>query len=252
MEALVNEIKQSEVDLTSFKVKDKLNPKLWVNNRLKSDVRIQILDIVKSFLKEIKVDWVKPLDVVFTGSLANYNWSKYSDIDIHVIIDFNKVWSKKEVVQDYFNSKKELWKSEHEELNIFGYPIEIHIEDSNEGSSSSGVYSILTNKWIVEPKSFQKGISNIPYIKERCAKVITFVDEMDKTASKSDDKDELLTIHNKLKKLFSVLSGMRIESLSTEGEMGTYNIIWKVLRRTGRLDKMWDVINLCFDKVNSI
>ena len=30
-------------------------------------------------------------DVIFTGSLANYNWSEYSDIDLHVVCDFIQI-----------------------------------------------------------------------------------------------------------------------------------------------------------------
>ena len=29
-------------------------------------------------------------DILLTGSLANYGWSKYSDVDLHIVIDFDE------------------------------------------------------------------------------------------------------------------------------------------------------------------
>lgn len=248
----MNEVEAQDISLKSFEVKDELNPKFWVNNKINSKVRLRLLDLADEFFDTLSINWVKPKDIVLTGSIANYNWSKYSDVDVHILIDYNEVWKKKEFVQDYFDSKKALWSQEHEDLTIYGFPVEMYVEDSNNDNPSSGIYSLNKNKWIVEPNDFQDAELNEDYIKDRSAKIMTEIDEIEEKISKETDNHKLEVLSKKAKKLFDTLHKQRQESLTKHGEMGTYNIIWKVLRRTEYLDKIWEIINKVYNKVNSL
>ena len=251
-EEQLNEVEASDISLKSFKIQDKLNPKFWINNKINSRVRLKLLDLADEFIESLAVDWVKPKDIVITGSIANYNWSKYSDVDVHILIDFKEVWKKTEFVQDYFDSKKALWAQEHEQLKIYGFPVEMYVEDTNGDNPSSGIYSLNKNKWIVEPNDFQDAQLNEPFIKDKAAKIMTEIDDIDDKIKKETDNHKLEVLSTKLKKLFDKLHKQRQESLDKNGEMGTYNIIWKVLRRSGHLDKIWEIINTVYNKVNSI
>ena len=248
----LNEVEASDISLKSFEIQDKLNPKFWINNKINSRVRLKLLDLADEFIESLAVDWVKPKDIVITGSIANYNWSKYSDVDVHILIDFKEVWKKTEFVQDYFDSKKALWAQEHEQLKIYGFPVEMYVEDTNGDNPSSGIYSLNKNKWIVEPNDFQDAQLNEPFIKDKAAKIMTEIDNIDDKIKKETDNHKLEVLSTKLKKLFDKLHKQRQESLDKNGEMGTYNIIWKVLRRSGHLDKIWEIINTVYNKVNSI
>ena len=120
----LQEVNASDVDLSSFKVKDELNQDLWSGEALKRSVRNKLLDISDDFIDGLAIPWVKPKDVVLTGSLANYNWSRYSDIDLHIVIDFKEVWDKrKDFVAEYFEAKKNEWSGDHDEIKIFGVPV---------------------------------------------------------------------------------------------------------------------------------
>lgn len=251
-EERLNEVEASDISLKSFEIQDELNPKFWINNKLNSRIRLKLLDLADEFIDTLAVDWVKPEDIVLTGSIANYNWSKYSDVDVHILIDYKKVWKKTEFVQDYFDSKKELWTQEHGELRIYGFPVEMYVEDTNADNPSSGVYSLNENKWIKEPNDFQDAELNENYIKRISAKIMTAIDNIEDKIKEEKDNHKLETSSEKLKKLFDKLHKQRQESLDKHGEMGTYNIIWKVLRRSGYLDKIWDIINNVYNKVNSI
>ena len=251
-EEQLNEVEASDISLKSFKIQDKLNPKFWINNKINSRVRLKLLDLADEFIESLAVDWVKPKDIVITGSIANYNWSKYSDVDVHILIDFKEVWKKTEFVQDYFDTKKALWAQEHEQLKIYGFPVEMYVEDTNGDNPSSGIYSLNKNKWIVEPNDFQDAQLNEPFIKDKAAKIMTEIDDIDDKIKKETDNHKLEVLSTKLKKLFDKLHKQRQESLDKNGEMGTYNIIWKVLRRSGHLDKIWEIINTVYNKVNSI
>ena len=103
---MLNEVNKSDINLAPFKVKNKLHPDFFENDgMMKSKIRLRLLDIADDFVHALEVKWVKPKDIVVTGSIVNYNWSKFSDIDIHIIYDYSKIYPKKEFVQD--NSK--LW-----------------------------------------------------------------------------------------------------------------------------------------------
>lgn len=246
------EVEADDISLKSFEVRDELNPKFWINNKINSRVRLKLLDLADEFFDNLSVKWVKPKDIILTGSIANYNWSRYSDVDVHILVDFKEVWDKTEFVRDYFDSKKELWLQEHDGLKIYGFPVEIYVEDSNEENPSSGIYSLNKNKWLVEPNDFQDANLNEEYVKKESARLMTMIDDVEKQLQKEKDNHKLETLSGKVKKIFDRLHKQRQESLDKHGEYGTYNIIWKVLRRSGHLEKIWDIINTIYNKVNSI
>lgn len=250
----LNEIEAKDVNLSSFKVKKELNPKFWPNGKLNSRVRLRLMDIADDFVKELAVNWVKPKDVIFTGSIANYNWSRYSDVDLHILIDFKKVYPKnQEFVDDYFKAKKENWLANHEDLKIFGYPIEISVEDSNKDNPSSGRYSLYKNKWVVEPNDFQDAVINQEFVKKRAAMFMTQIDDIEEKLNKEQDTHKCEKYGDKAYKIFDKLKKMRNEGLSSnKKEMSSGNIIYKIIRRTGYLDKIWEIINSSYDIVNSI
>ena len=156
--------------LSSFHLQDELNPKIWElpNERYMSDpkgqdeimvpkVRERLLQIAYEFIDFIGVDIIVD-DVVMTGSLANYNWSKYSDIDLHILVDY-KQFSEKELplYEELFRLKKTLYNDKHN-ITIFGYDVELYVEDSNKGNFSNGAYSVLKDEWILEPEKENQSV----------------------------------------------------------------------------------------------
>ena len=251
-EQQLTEVEANDINLKSFEIQDELNPKFWINNKINSRVRLKLLDLADEFYDSLNIKWVKPKDIVLTGSIANYNWSKYSDVDVHILVDYKEVWKKTDFVKDYFDSKKQLWSEEHDTLKIYGFPVEMYVEDANVKNPNSGIYSLEKNKWLVEPNDFQDAEINEERIKEISAKLMTEIDDIDDKLKTEKDNHKLEVLSTKMKKLFDKLVKQRKESLDKHGEMGTYNIIWKVLRRAGYLDKIWDIINNIYNKVNSI
>ena len=86
------EFKKSDLDpIKSFRLKDELNPKIWDGFDLDQEVRENLLTIAQDFYNSTELT-AEIKDVVLTGSLANYNWSeKYSDYDLHILIDFRDI-----------------------------------------------------------------------------------------------------------------------------------------------------------------
>lgn len=250
----INEVEANKIDIKPFKVKDKLNPDFFNSEgQLNSQIRLRLLDIADDFVKSLAVKWAKPSDIVLTGSIANYNWSKYSDVDIHIIYNFNDVYKKTEFVKDYFNSKRDIWNDTHEGLTIKNLPVEISIEDSSNPAKSTGVYSLEKNKWVKEPENMNDSELNKEYIKNFCAKQMTKFDELFDEIDNEKDRKKLEILSNKVEALYEKLKNMRGEALkSKEKEMATGNIIWKVIKHQGYIERAWDYINKVYDRRNTI
>lgn len=246
--------KKDVVDLSSFRPQPELHPKIWPHNKLNSKVRLRLLDIADDFFDTLAVNWVKPKDIILTGSLANYNWSKFSDFDLHIVLDFKDVDERVEFVKDYFDSKKKIWNEQHENLKIYGFPVEVYVQDSNEQHTASGVYSLEKNKWLVVPeKSRIKAIQlNKFFIKEKVFKLMRQIDALEVALDKTDDTENVEQIGLKAKILFDKIKGIRKEALSKGGEMSTGNIIFKAIRRTGYIGKLIDIKAKTYDKIYSI
>lgn len=250
----INEVEANEIDIKPFKVKDKLNPEFFnEEGQLNSQIRMRLLDIADDFVKTLEIKWIKPLDIVLTGSIANYNWSKFSDVDIHVIYKFKDVYEKTDFVKDYFNSKKELWNQTHDELTIKDFPVELSVEDSDDPAKSTGVYSLEKNKWVKEPENMNDSELNKEYIKDFCAKQMTKLDDLFKEMNSEKDRKKLEILSNKVEAIYTKLKNMRAEGLATkEKEMSTGNIIWKIVKHMGYINKLWDYINKVYDRRNTI
>lgn len=249
----LDEIESDDINLKSFEVRDELNPYIWHGNKIDSEVRVKLLEIAEDFFDALTIRWVKPLDVVITGSLANYNWSKYSDIDLHIVLNYDDVYEKTEFVEDYFKTKRDMWASTHEDLKIYGFPVEVYVEDAKNGSKSSGIYSLISNEWLAEPEDMNDSGLNKSYIREKSAEVINKIDEIEEKLSSDIDDDQMNKLSEKAYRIFEELKELRKKGLESSGqEMSNGNIIWKVIRRAGYIDKLWDIIDSTYDKINSI
>jgi len=224
---LNQEIKVPIDVLDSFKIKDTLNTELWPNENLDPKIQKQLLKIANGFIKDIELPkGTKIKDIIFTGSLANFNWSKFSDIDIHVVINFNQFQAEPILIQGYFNSQKTLWNQEHD-IKLFDYPVEMYVQDTNQKLTATAVYSIINNKWVKKPKAkaFQLDKKNV---KNKAEKFIGFLKDI------RDDyqNKQFQTVVDKSKKLKDKIKQMRKAGLENGGEFSLENIVFKTLRRT--------------------
>ena len=70
--------------------KKELNPSFWTGDKFDQDIREKLLSIAQDFYKTLSLD-IPIADIQLTGSLANYNWTDKSDLDVHILIDFTKI-----------------------------------------------------------------------------------------------------------------------------------------------------------------
>ena len=233
--------------LDSFKIKDTLNTTIWDDKELKPKIRKQLSKIAQDFIKSL--DLPKPIiikDIIFTGSLANYNWSKFSDIDLHIITDFKQLESDKQLTKDYFWAKKNLWNQEHD-ITVFGYPVELYVQDISDKLVATAIYSIQNDKWIKKPikekfKLDKQTIKN---------KTQEFIDQL-KDIRKDYKEEDYQTVVDKTKKLKDKIKQMRKAGLESGGEFSNENIVFKVLRRTSFMDVLDSFKNKAYDNIMSV
>ena len=223
--------------LSSFHLQDELNPKIWESpNKMSSKVRERLLDIAYEFIEFLGVDVVIS-DVVMMGSLANYNWSRFSDVDLHLITDFEQ-FSEKELplYEELFKLKKTLFNDKHN-IKIYGYDVELYVQDDVK-AFSSGEYSVLFDEWKKKPKK-EKVEIDTELIKNKSEHWMKIIDEViDNLDDKSmeSEVDSINKIKDKLKKY-------RTAGLEDGGEMSDENLVFKVLRRNGYIQKLFDFKN---------
>lgn len=251
-------VNPEDVDLSSFNIKKNLNPKFWKNGVLDSRIRMKLLDIADDFIEFLGVDWAKPEDITMTGSLANFNWDEnYSDIDLHIIMDYSDVDERKEFVSNYFYSQKKLWNEEHSDITIMGFPVEVFVQDVNERHDSSGVYSLEKNKWLIEPEREKLASSKVnkTFIKDKVSEYMNKIDKLEYLLNKSkDDEYRLRRVMEKSDNLFDKIKGERKIGFERSGgkEINNYNIVFKALRRNGYIEKLVNVKSMAYDKLNSL
>lgn len=240
-------------EINDFKPKDELNPDIWHDDAIDSRVRLRLMDIADDFKDTLEIRWVKPEDVVITGSMANYNWNDFSDIDVHIIMDYSKVYKDKKFVKSYFDAKKDLWKQAHPNLKVFGFPVEMYVEDSENPSRAGGVYSLDKNEWIKKPKHMDDSEVDFKKVERKASDIMSDIDRTCDDLYSETDLKKKDNLSKKLEKLFDKLKDERKKALNTkERELSPWNLIWKVLRAEGYLDKLSKAINRNYDKQNTI
>ena len=135
------------------------------------------MDISEKFIDHLGIDWAEPVDVVVVGSIAGYNWSKYSDIDLHVLYDFNDIDQNTDFVKKYCDAKKNEWNNQHEMLRIMGYDVETYVQDKGEENASDGIYSLYKDRWLQRPSQTNDSIDRTA-VRRLSAKLINKADDL--------------------------------------------------------------------------
>jgi predicted nucleotidyltransferase len=232
-----------QLDFSGFKMNKTLNPKIWTDDMsMHPDIRKTLLQIANDYLDYLEVE-VELDDVILTGSLANYNWSKYSDFDVHLVFKFSDIDENVELVQKFLDAAEKVWKFQHD-LTIDGFPVELYCQDSDAEHTSTGIYSILNDEWVKKPIK-EDFTPDEELIKTKARKVMDSIKELEDDLEKDVDSKELLS---KLKKTWKKIKDARQAGLEKEGEYSIENLIFKLLRRNGYIQRILDVKKKAYDK----
>jgi predicted GNAT family acetyltransferase len=222
-------------ELNSFKLSDavkfhdKLNPNLWMGSRLDPAVKKQLLLIAEDFISELGIKDLDVEDVTISGSNAAYTYTPHSDLDLHILVDMDK-FPADEVYRELFQAKKTLYNDTHD-ISVHGVPVELYVQDKNQPVVSLGEYSLLKDKWLKFPTKRRANL------------------DQNATRAKYERLKELVELAlrtrdlERVTKALSLIKRYRKAGLDKGGEFSPENLAFKVIRKQGGIQKLYDLRN---------
>jgi predicted nucleotidyltransferase len=232
--------------LLAFDLQDTLNQKVWDHDiRVRPGVKGALMEIVDEFMEGLELE-IDVKDVVVTGSLANYNWSKFSDIDLHILVDFGEINENEAMVKKFFDAVRSRWNKVHD-IYVKGHEVEIYVQDEHEPHTSTGVYSLKDDRWVIKPKKIKPEMDKTTADK----KMRSIVKELDKLESLYNNKkyEQSLDTAQRVK---DKISNMRQSGLQKTGIYSAENLAFKMLRRAGDIERLFNLYTRSYDKVYSL
>lgn len=221
-----------------------LNPKLWLDNKLIPEVKTKLIEIYQTFINKLKENEIPidVIDVLLLGSNTSYNYTDSSDIDLHIVTDFEDLGLNNTLAQIFYNNEKSKFNDDYD-ISIKGLPVEVYIEDINAGTKSNGIYSLLQDKWIKFPEY------NPP--KEVDYSFLLNVYQNKVNNALQGTPEQIKSIINEIKMLRKI-------SLMNDGEYSKGNLVFKELRNNGSIDNLYNKLHeltskeLSLEKLNNI
>ena len=221
MKSLIKELK------LTLRSHEELNQELWNGDKMKPEVWRALNKISKEWADFANIPNSAIRDVIVTGGNANYNYTDQSDIDLHLVVDKEKIKCQG-LLDDYLQSKKQLWALTHD-ITVKGQPVELYAQDFRDPfRKGQGIYSLESHKWLQEPTKYKINRTH-PEVVRKTKTYMNVIDSL--IDSQSTDKDAFRKLKGRLK-------GMRSSAIEKGGEAAPENLVFKELRNRGYLDKM--------------
>ena len=202
-----------------------LNPAIWQDQNLKPQVRSHLIEIAREFKRFLEMPDLKLKDVTLSGSNAAYTYTDQSDLDLHLVVAVEP--DQQPLMRKYFDAKKNLFNDQHD-ITIKQQPVELYVQFTDQPHVSAGVYSLKNNQWVTEPKPVRASIDHT----DVRSKLREWIKAINRVISKSD--------HILAAGLLRKVSKYRKQGLAQTGDLGTENLVFKILRGRGYLDKLSD------------
>jgi len=242
-EAKINILIRGAVEdiLESFKIRDVLNPEIWDGDKMREDIRGRLETIASEFIDNLELYKMEVKDIILTGSLANYTWSSYSDLDVHIIVDFRDVSEDEGLTKKYFDSVRSNWNKSHS-IQVKGFDVELYIQDDDEEHVATGVYSILRDEWVVVPEP-EESIVDLTNVMKKARPLMRDINRVEVLFGRGEF--ERLALESR--RLKDKIHRMRKAGLEDEGIFSVENLAFKVLRRGGHLKRLFDTARAAYD-----
>jgi hypothetical protein len=217
---------------------DSLCPLFWKGWEFDPTVRTKLLQIAQDFYEDLDVE-IPILDVQLTGSLANYNWTEYSDLDVHVIMDLGQVNQDIELVKKAMDGLRFQWNQRHP-VEIRGHDVELYAQDINQLHLASGLYSLQKGEWLRQPMFKPPAVDPLDVDRKVQAYGVQISNLKQRLASSNPaEAKDILELASVLKKK---ISRARDEQLAHEGgEFSIENLVFKQMRNNGMFGDLIDI-----------
>lgn len=230
--------------------KKTLNPIFWNDNlEFDENVRKKLLKIANDFYGSLDLD-LEIKDILLTGSMANFNYTNHSDLDVHIVIDFDEYDGDNDVLEQLMKTKAFVWNLKHD-IVIRKADVELYIHNKNESHISTGLFSLLNNKWNKKPEYNDPDVDEDD-VKSKYDKWVYEIEQLEKVVSdKNIDNEEYEKYYNKSEKMKNKLRKFRKKGLEDKGEFSVENVTFKKLRNDGYINKLYEISTDFYDSMFS-
>lgn len=213
----------SEAFQLTLKYHNKLNPKLWKNSQLDPNISAELCQLGWEFATFAQIPKSAVMDMVLTGGNANYNYTRFSDIDVHLIC-----LPTGRDAEELYQSKVD-WSAQHTDTRIAGAEVEFFAQPIEEGfKEGQGAWSLLQSKWIAVPKHLDDvAILRDNSVKAKVRHQIIVIRDLIKNGTASD-----------IREYRDRMWRQRGAGLEKGGEFSIENIMYKDLRNRGQLQRL--------------
>jgi len=213
----------------AFEYHDELHPTFWDGDKLRPEIRKQCLKIAQNFIASFKESKPKVVDITFTGSFAAYNYNPKSDVDIHVVIDADAAYGNSKInPEEFFRAQLKGWNSDHKDLTMKGFPVEVSVQMTNIPTSAEAIYSLLKDKWIKKATLKKDPEFDHEAVVERAKELTKELKDMMASGASVE----------KLEAFKDRIRDARKKALQKKGEFAVENLAFKAIRKAGLLDKL--------------
>lgn len=223
---------------------DTLHPRFWSESKqFDPEVKEKLLTIAMDVAREADVEDLVE-DVQLTGSISNFNYTDFSDLDTHILLDFKNVNNDEDLVKKALDGKRFVWNLRHD-INIGGHDVEVYFQDVDEPHAASGLYSLLNDEWITEPKHNEPSIDERDVI-AKADKIRGEISDLE-MAQQTATEEDLKYLQEAAQALRKKINKMRKDSLEADGEFGIGNLAFKELRNSEDIERLIDLSHMLYD-----
>jgi predicted nucleotidyltransferase len=241
----INNSENSQFNTGLLKPKDSLYTRFWKKSGLSPVVSRKLLQIAEDVIESLKLD-IEEEDIIITGSIASYNWHDLSDIDLHIMLDFEKIGEDIDIVKKMLDNIRINWNKKHNIL-IDDKEVELYFQDYTEPHESNGIYSLKMDKWLAAPVKLnpELDLQTTEKKAEAIAKQIEHLFGLYRDGEYREAFEYAGKVKNKIAK-------MRKSGLADEGIYSPENLAFKMLRNSGYLEKLSALKIESYDRMMSV
>lgn len=211
-----------------------LNPKIFTNGKIKPEIREGLLKIAEHFQEFLAID-IDVIDITISGSNAAFSYTEHSDLDLHLVVNIPNDPEYLELL----DAKKNVYNARHD-IKVKGIDVELYAQDASQPHHSLGIYSVLKDQWVSEP-----------------VKQSVDIDTEDVREKYKNYRDRLRIVlqDNEIETVQAAwddIKRMRKAGLASNGEFSAENLVFKMLRSQGWIEKLQNYIFELQDKELSI
>ncbi len=229
-----------------------LNPKFFNPDKsMRKGVRKALLHVAEDFMSGIreKIPNIDRMHMhwqpMMTGSLTGPDYDSESDVDLHFLLNYDDLDDNERRLAEFAFSYYAKAYNDNE-FKILGYPIEVYCQNEDEPHYSPGKYALDDDEWIEEPDCEPIDTTTQEYVEAE--EGLAEIRDLELRLKSGDDASDVL---KDAEDLTDDLKETRGTSLRSDGLGGHGNMVFKLLRRNGGLDRLSKLKTKCKQRLIS-